>query len=69
MLSALLRDGLQLKIDVGQVRHGRSSQLVSGSAIIGSLQDLYPFADNLQHGDLSQIGNLLTTFVASKPSN
>lgn len=65
---ALLRDGLRLKIDVGQVRHGRASHWFVEAASLGLLSDLYPFADDLQHGDLGQIGNLLSTFVASVPS-
>ena len=32
------------------------------------LSDLYPVADDIQHGDLAQIGNLLSTFVSSTPS-
>jgi len=65
---ALLRDGLRLRIDVGQVRQGRASHWFVEAASLGLLSDLYPFADDLQHGDLGQIGNLLSTFVASTPS-
>ncbi len=65
---ALLRDGLRLKIDVGQVRHSRASHWFVEAASLGLFSDLYPFADDFQHGDLSQIGNLLSTFVASTPS-
>ena len=65
---ALLRDGLRLKIDVGEVRRGRTRHWFMEAASLGLLSDLFPFADNLQHGDLSQIGNLLSTFVASAPS-
>ena len=36
---------------------------------MGLLSDLYPVADNIQHGDLTQIANLLSTFVSSTPSH
>jgi len=65
---ALLRDGKRLQIDVGQVRQGRAKRWFVEAAFLGLISDMYPFADNLQHGDLSQIGNLLSTFVASTPS-
>lgn len=65
---ALLREGRRLKIDVGNVRSGRASRWFLEAATLGLLSDLYSAADNLQHGDLAQIGNLLSTFVASTPS-
>jgi diacylglycerol kinase (ATP) len=65
---ALLRQGRRLKIDVGHLRSGKSSRWFLEAAALGLLSDLYPAADNLQHGDLGQIGNLLSTFVASTPS-
>ncbi|HXD10546.1 MAG TPA: hypothetical protein VN653_10825 [Anaerolineales bacterium] len=35
---------------------------------IGLISDLYPMADNLQHGELAQIGGLLSTLVSAQPS-
>lgn len=64
----LLRDGRRLKIDVGAIRSGRASHWFLEVASLGLFSDLYPAADNLQKGDLAQIPNLLTTFVASAPS-
>jgi diacylglycerol kinase (ATP) len=65
---ALLRKGRRLKIDVGCVRRGRSSRWFLEDATLGLLSDIYPFADSVQHGDLTQIGNLLSTVVSSTPS-
>ena len=65
---ALLREGRRLKIDVGKMRHGRSSRWFLEDATLGLLSDIYPFADSVQHGDLTQIGNLLSTVVSSTPS-
>jgi diacylglycerol kinase (ATP) len=66
---ALLREGRRLKIDVGNMRHGRSSRWFLEDATLGLLSDIYPFADSIQHGDLTQIGNLLSTVVSSTPSH
>lgn len=65
---ALLRDGRRLKIDVGYLRSGRASHWFLEAAALGLLSDLYPAADNIQHGDLAQVANLLSTFVSSTPS-
>jgi diacylglycerol kinase (ATP) len=65
---ALLREGRRLKIDVGKIRHGRASRWFLEVATLGLLSDIYPFADSVQHGDLTQIGNLLSTVVSSTPS-
>jgi len=66
---ALLREGRRLKIDVGKIRHGRASRWFLEDATLGLLSDIYPFADSVQHGDLTQIGNLLSTVVSSTPSH
>jgi diacylglycerol kinase (ATP) len=66
---ALLREGRRLKIDVGYLRSGRASHWFLEAAFLGLLSDLYPVADDIQHGDLAQIGNLLSTFVSSTPSH
>jgi diacylglycerol kinase family enzyme len=66
---ALLREGRRLKIDVGKMRHGRVSRWFLEDATLGLLSDIYPFADSVQHGDLTQIGNLLSTVVSSTPSH
>jgi diacylglycerol kinase family enzyme len=65
---ALLREGRRLKIDVGCMRRGRASRWFLEDATLGLLSDIYPFADSVQHGDLTQIGNLLSTVVSSTPS-
>ena len=65
---ALLREGRRLKIDVGHMRSGKSSRWFLEGASLGLISDMYPAADDLQHGDLGQIGTLLSKFVASTPS-
>lgn len=65
---ALLREGRRLKIDVGFIESGGAGHWFLEAATLGLLSDLYPAADDIQHGDLAQIANLLSTFVSSTPS-
>jgi len=65
---ALLRQGRRLKIDVGRVHCGHSRHWFLEAAALGLLSDLYPMADGLQHGDLAQIGGLLSTLMSATPS-
>lgn len=65
---ALLRDGTQLRIDVGRVHSGHSRRWFLEGAALGLISDLYPLADDFQHGNLAQIGGLLSTLISSTPS-
>jgi diacylglycerol kinase (ATP) len=65
---SVLCEGRRLKIDAGNVRSGRSSRWFLEGTTLGLLSDLYPLADDIQHGDLTQIGSLLGTFISSTPS-
>jgi len=65
---ALLRQGRRLKIDIGRVHTGHSRHWFLEVAALGLLSDLYPLADELQHGDLAQIGGLLSTLISATPS-
>jgi diacylglycerol kinase (ATP) len=65
---ALLRRGRPLRIDVGRVhRKGARSWFLEATGL-GLLSDLYPMADSLQHGDLTQIGGMLSTLISATPS-
>lgn len=66
---ALLRHGRRLKIDVGQVRSGRVKRWFLEAASMGLLSDLYPMADDIQHGNLTQIAGFLSTLVTAIPSH
>jgi diacylglycerol kinase (ATP) len=66
---ALLRNGHRMHIDVGRVHNGHHRHWFLEGVALGLLSDLYPMADNLQHGDLAQIGGLLSTLVSSVPSH
>jgi diacylglycerol kinase (ATP) len=65
---AVLCEGRRLRIDAGNVRSGRGSRWFLEGTTLGLLSDLYPLADDIQHGDLTQIGSLLGTFISSMPS-
>jgi diacylglycerol kinase (ATP) len=65
---ALLRDGRRVRIDAGHVRSSDKGRWFLEAASLGLLSDLYPLADDLQHGNLGQLGSLLTTFVSATAS-
>lgn len=65
---ALLRHGRRLKIDVGRVHCGRARRWFLEGVALGLISDLYPMADDFQHGNLAQIGGLLSTLVSATPS-
>lgn len=65
---ALLRRGRQLKIDVGRVHSKLARYWFLEATGLGLVSDLYPMADDLQHGDLTQIGGLLSTLISATPS-
>lgn len=65
---ALLRTGHRLKIDVGHLRTPRESTWFLEAASLGLISDMYSAADEVQHGNLGQLGNLVTSFVSSAPA-
>jgi len=66
---ALLRDGRRLRIDAGRIQSGRAGRWFLEGAALGLLTDLYPAADNIQHGNLAQVGEFLSTLVSATPSH
>lgn len=65
---ALLREGRRRKMDIGFVRSSGGNRWFMEAATLGLLSDLFPAADDLQHGDLTKIGSLLSTLVSATPS-
>ena len=65
---ALLRQGRRLKIDVGRVHCGHSRNWFLEGVALGLISDLYPMADDIQHGKLAQVGGLLSTLISATPS-
>ncbi len=65
---ALLRQGRRLRIDTGHVRCGARGRCFLEAASVGLLSALYSPSDGIQHGDLGQLGDLLTAFVSATAS-
>jgi diacylglycerol kinase (ATP) len=65
---ALLREGRRLKIDVGHAHSGRTSRWFLEAATLGLISTLYSSADEIQHGNLAHIGELLTKFASATAS-
>lgn len=65
---ALLRQGRRLKIDVGRAHCGHSRYWFLEGVALGLISDLYPMADDFQHGNLAQLGGLLSTLISATPS-
>ena len=61
---ALLRRGRRVRIDVGQAHSGRSHPWFLELASVGLVSALYPGADELQHGNLARISDLLATLIS-----
>jgi YegS/Rv2252/BmrU family lipid kinase len=66
--AALLRTGRRTKIDVGRVRYGNNYRYFLETVAVGLASALYPAADDLQHGDLGKITEIVSTFFAHAPS-
>jgi YegS/Rv2252/BmrU family lipid kinase len=65
----IIKDGNFLKIDMGLVRYGPTRRYFLEAAGIGLISDLFPAADDIQHGNLARLGDLLATFFTSEPSS
>ncbi|MBX3045659.1 MAG: hypothetical protein KF698_01545 [Anaerolineales bacterium] len=65
---ALLRNGQPLRIDVGRARSGGVTRHFLELVTIGLVSDLYELTDDLQHGDVTRIGEWISTFMAAEPS-
>ena len=65
---AILRNGRRIKVDVGMATCGRISTPFLEVCSVGLVSTLFPSADDIQHGDLAQIGNFLATLASSPPA-
>jgi len=65
----LLRRGRILRMDVGRAVCGDSSAWFLETSSIGLLPAIYPAADDIQHGNLARITELLSTLVTYQPAS
>ena len=61
----MLRGGRRLKIDVGLVVCGEEQRVFLEACSVGLLSALFPVSDDIQHGNLSRLGDLLGTLISS----
>jgi diacylglycerol kinase (ATP) len=65
---ALLRTGRRIKVDVGMATCEKISTPFLEVCSVGLASTLFPSVDNIQHGNLAQIGNFLATLASSPPA-
>jgi diacylglycerol kinase (ATP) len=65
---AILRTGRRIKVDVGMATCGKTTTPFLEFCSVGLISTLFQSADDIQHGDLAQIGDFLKTLAASPPS-
>ena len=65
---AILRNGRRIKVDVGMATCGRTSTPFLEACSVGLASTLFPSVDYIQHGNLGQIGNFLSTLTGTPPA-
>ena len=65
---AILRTGRRIKVDVGMAACGKNNTPFLEVCSVGLVSDLFPSADDIQHGNLARVGDFLATLVNSPPA-
>jgi diacylglycerol kinase family enzyme len=65
---ALLRTGKRIKVDVGVASCANVDTPFLEVCSVGLISTIFPSADDIQHGNLAQVGNFLSTLAASPPA-
>jgi diacylglycerol kinase family enzyme len=65
---AILRTGQRIKVDMGLVAWGEIKRSFLEVCSVGLLSALFPAADDIQHGNLTRIGDFLAALAASPPA-
>jgi diacylglycerol kinase family enzyme len=65
---AILRTGQRIKVDVGLAVCGEIKRPFLEVCSVGLLSALFPAADDIQHGNLTRVGDFLATLAASTPA-
>lgn len=65
---ALLRTGKRVKVDLGLATCEKTVLTFLEGVSIGLVADLFPTVDDIQHGDLSKIGEVFKTLSSSPPA-
>jgi len=65
---AILRTGKRIKVDVGLAACGKINTPFLEVCSVGLVSELFPSVDDIQHGNLSRVGDFLATLVGSPPA-
>jgi len=65
---AILRTGKRIKVDMGRVTCGGVSTPFLEVCSVGLVSELFPSADDIQHGNLGKVGEFLATLTAAPPA-
>ena len=65
---AILRTGRRIKVDVGLAASGKIVQPFLLACMVGLASAIFPSADDIQHGNLTRIGDFLAALIASPPA-
>ncbi len=65
---ALLRTGRRIKVDMGKATCGSVTTPFMEACSVGLVSAVFDSVDDIQHGNLAKIGELLTTFTSTPPS-
>lgn len=65
---ALLRNGRRIKVDVGHAVTTGASCYFLETCSIGLLSALYSSSDEIQHGNLTRVGEFVATLITSPPA-
>jgi diacylglycerol kinase (ATP) len=65
---SILRNGRRIKVDIGMATCRKITTPFLEFCSVGLISTLFQSADDIQHGNLAQIGEFLKTLTASPPS-
>jgi diacylglycerol kinase (ATP) len=65
---AILRTGRRIKVDVGMATCGKVTTPFLEVCSVGLVSTLFPSADDVQHGNLTRVGDFLAKLVSSPPA-
>ena len=65
---AILRAGRRIKVDVGMAKCGEINTPFLEVCSVGLVSNLFPSADDIQHGNLARVGDFLSTLANSPPA-
>jgi diacylglycerol kinase (ATP) len=66
---AILRNGRRIKVDVGQATCAGITTPFLEVCSVGLVSTLFPSADDIQHGNLTRVGDFLATLASSPPAD